>query len=418
MQINQIVKISLGNILQWLVLGLFLFLAPVIGDIFFPSNESELSKLAAFGVFAGSFFCRPIGGIVFGHFGDKFGRAKPIRFSILIITISTFFIGLLPSYASFGIIAPILLTLLCLIQGFAIGGAYNGVMIYLVESAPSKRRGFIGSFGATGANLGFLLAAFLILFLKHCFDNDTIENWAWRLPFVLIGLTGAFISYYFLKLIETPVFEKLKAQKKIEPQPLLKALRTEPKTLLIIFCINSMSNGFYYVFFGFMPDYLQNYASFSSESAFRAVLYMLLSLLIFVPIMGLIGDRFGRKNVLLITTSGMIVLALPMFYLLQLNSGFFIIIVLALATLLGSMAQGNALVMIVESSTGNIRYSSIAISYNLSVAVFGGLSPVIVMTLINKINLIAPGYYILLTGALGLIGVLLVPKRVSEKSNL
>jgi MHS family proline/betaine transporter-like MFS transporter len=415
MQINQIAKSSLGNILEWLDFGLFLFLAPVIGDIFFPSNEPELSKLAAFGVFAGGFLCRPIGGIIFGHYGDKFGRAKPLRFSILIITFSTFFIGLLPTYASFGIIAPILFTLLRLMQGIAIGGEYSGVMTYLVESAPLKRRGFIGSFAATGANLGFLLAIIVILFLKNYFDDNAIKNWAWRLPFFLIGLIGAFISYYRLKLNETPVFEKLKATKKIETQPLLKALRNEPKSLLIIFCLNAMSSRFYYVFFGYMPEYLQNYVFISSESAFSAELFTLLGMLIFVPIMGLLGDHFGRKNMLLITTSCMIFFAFPMFYLLQSNSGFFIILVLALATLLSSMDQGNTLTMIVESSTGNIRYSSIAFSYNLSAAVFGGLSPVIVMTLIKKINLIAPGYYILLTGALGLIAVLLVPKRVSEK---
>jgi MHS family proline/betaine transporter-like MFS transporter len=415
MQVNQIAKSSLGNILEWLDFGLVLFLAPVIGDIFFPFEHPELSKLAAFGVFAGGFLCRPIGGIIFGHYGDKFGRAKPLRFSILIITFSTFFIGLLPSHASSGIIAPILLTLLRLIQGVAIGGEYSGVMTYLVESAPLKRRGFIGSFAATGANLGFLLATIVILFLQYYFDNETIKNWAWRLPFILIGFIGAFISYYRFKLVETPVFEKLKKEKKIEAQPLLKALRTEPKSLLIIFCLNAMSSGFYYVFFGYMPEYLQNYIGISSKSAFSTELLTLIGMLIFVPIMGILGDRFSRKNMLLITSSCMIAFAFPMFYFLQLNSGFFIFLVLTFATLLSSMDQGNTLTMIVESSTGNIRYSSIAFSYNLSAAVFGGLSPIVVMTLIEKINLIAPGYYILFTALLGLIAVLLIPKGVSKK---
>jgi MHS family proline/betaine transporter-like MFS transporter len=138
-------------------------------------------------------------------------------------------------------------------------------------------------------------------------------------------------------------------------------------------------------------------------------------MLIFVPIMGILGDRFSRKNMLLITSSCMIAFAFPMFYFLQLNSGFFIFLVLTFATLLSSMDQGNTLTMIVESSTGNIRYSSIAFSYNLSAAVFGGLSPIVVMTLIEKINLIAPGYYILFTALLGLIAVLLIPKGVSKK---
>lgn len=286
MQINQITKINLGNILQWLDLGLVLFLAPVIGDIFFPSDHPELSKLAAFGVFAGGFLCRPFGGIIFGHFGDKFGRAMPLRFSILIINLSTFLIGILPSYASFGNIGPILFTLLCLIQGIAMGGAYCGVITYLVESASLKSRGFIGSFASTGANLGFLLATIVILFLKVFFSDDAIESWAWRLPFISIGLIGSFISYYNLKFVETHVFENLKGTNAIELQPLLKALRKEPKSLLIIFCLSAMNNGFYYVFFGYMPEYLKNYTTISSLQAFNAQLCTLLGLIVLAPIMG------------------------------------------------------------------------------------------------------------------------------------
>jgi MHS family proline/betaine transporter-like MFS transporter len=415
MQITQITKINLGNILQWVDLGLVLFLAPIIGDIFFPSEHPELSKLAAFGVFAGSFLCRPIGGIIFGHFGDKSGRTKPLRFAILIINLSTIFIGALPSYESFGLIGPILFTLLCSIQGIAIGGAYCGVMTYLVESAPLKIRGFIGSFASMGATLGFLLATITVLFLQIFFDNYAIETWAWRLPFLLIGLIGTYITYFHLKLVETPVFEKLKREKKIEPQPLIKALRKEPKSLLIIFCLSAMSNGFFYVFFGYMPEYLQNYTNVSSVYAFSVQLCSLLGLLILSPIMGRLGDYFGRKNILLITTSCMVVFAFPLFYLLQLNSGFFIILTFALATLFSSMVQGNVLTTMVESSTGNIRYSSIAFAFNLSAAVFGGLSPVIVITLIDKINLLAPGYYIIFSALLGLIAVSFVPKGVSEK---
>ena len=195
MQVNQIARSSLGNVLEWLDFGLFIFLAPVIGNIFFPSDYPELSQMAAFGVFAGGFLCRPIGGIIFGHFGDKYGRANPLRLSILIITFSTLLGGLIPSYASIGILAPILFTLLRLSQGIAIGGEYSGIMTYLVESAPQKRRGFIGSFAATGANLGFFIATILTLLLQHYFNIDTINKWAWRIPFIFMGIVGGFISY-------------------------------------------------------------------------------------------------------------------------------------------------------------------------------------------------------------------------------
>jgi len=172
-----------------------------------------------------------------------------------------------------------------------------------------------------------------------------------------------------------------------------------------------MSCGFYYVFFGYMPEYLQQYLHVSSKQAFQVELYTLIGMLLIVPVMGIAGDRFGRKNMLLITTTSMMILAFPLFYFLQFSTISFIVIALSIATLLSSMDQGNTLTMVVETCKENIRYSSIAFSYNLSSAIFGGLSPIIVMALIDKINLIAPGYYILLTAAIGFISLMMLPRK-------
>ncbi len=415
MQRKQIAASSLGNVLEWLDFGLFLFLAPMIGEIFFPAENAQLSELAAFGVFAGGFLCRPMGGIIFGHLGDRLGRAKPLRLSILIITFSTLFIGLLPSYSSAGIIAPILFTLLRLIQGVAIGGEYSGVMTYLVESAPQKRRGFIGSFAATGANFGFFLATIFILCLQHCFNATSIMQGAWRIPFIVIGVIGAIISYYRLKLLETPIFESTKKMQNIASQPLLTAVRTAPKSLLIIFGLNAMSCGFYYVFFGYMPEYLQKYLRISANQSFAIEMLTLIGMLLLVPLTGLLGDRFGRRKLLLITASSMIVLAFPLFYLLQLSTVVCISTALCISTILSSLDQGNTLTTIVEICPSNIRYSSIAFAYNISAAIFGGLSPMIVIHLINKINLSAPGYYIVLTSSIGLLAILALSKQLTPK---
>lgn len=415
MQHKQIAASSLGNVLEWLDFGLFLFLAPMIGEVFFPSHNAQLSQLAAFGVFAGGFLCRPIGGIIFGHFGDTHGRATPLRFSILLITLSTLLIGLLPSYASAGIFAPILFTLLRLIQGIAIGAEYSGVITYLVESAPKKRRGFIGSFAATGANLGFFLATIFILLLQHYFNASMITEGAWRIPFIIIGLLGAAIAYFRIKLTETPVYESLKAEHTITKNPILTSLRSAKKSMFIIFGLNCMSSGFYYVFFGYMPEYLQKYLRLSPHTAFSIELYTLIGMLLIVPIMGILGDRFGRKNMLLFTTIGMMILAFPLFYLLQFSTMFFISLSLCIAVLLSAMDQGNTLTTVVEICPANIRYSSIAFSYNLSSAVFGGFSPFIVMGLIHNFNLLAPGYYILFTAGIGLLSVLCMPKNLMSK---
>ncbi len=406
MKLNQITASSLGNILEWLDFGLFIFLAPIIGEQFFPTGQANTAIIAAFGVFAAGFICRPIGGILFGHFGDSYGRAKPLRLSILIITVSTFLVGVIPTYHSIGIVAPILFTLLRLIQGIAIGGEYSGIMTYLAESAPSKKRGFITSFAATGANLGFFLATIIVLSLQDQLSIVTMKAWGWRLPFLFIGILGAIISYYRLKLLETPAYEHLKATRQVQKKPLWAALRNEPKSLIKIFGLNCMSATFYYVFFGYMPDYLQRYQHISSHQAFMMESLTLIAMLFLVPVMGVLGDQWGRKKMLLITTSGMALMALPAFYLLQLNTLNMVILVLGFATLFSSMDQGNTLTTVVENCPLDIRYSGIAFSYNLSAAIFGGLSPLIVITLIDSFSAVAPGYYIMCTAIVGLLTVL------------
>jgi MHS family proline/betaine transporter-like MFS transporter len=414
MKLNQITASSLGNILEWLDFGLFIFLAPIIGTEFFPIHNSTMAEIAAFGVFAAGFICRPLGGLLFGHFGDRIGRAKPLRLSILIITTTTFLVGVLPTYATVGMLSPILFTLLRLMQGIAIGGEYSGVMTYLAESAPVKSRGFITSFAATGANLGFFLATVMVLALQNYFSPELVKEWGWRIPFIAIGALGACISYYRLKLLETPAYQHLKQTKQIEKSPLLKAFRAAPKSLLTIFALNCMSCTFYYVFFGYMPDYLQRYAGMDAHHAFAMESYALVGMLILVPFMGILGDRIGRKKMLMMTTTAMVVLALPFFYLLQ--SGVFntVVMVLGMATLLSSMDQGNTLTTVVENCPLNVRYSGVAFSYNLSAAIFGGLSPLIVIALIKMFDAVAPGYYIMLTSGIGLLAVLSLSNHFQE----
>ena len=203
MKKKAIIISSLSNTLEWLDFGLFIFMAPLIGAKFFPQHSVNMSTLYTLMVFSAGFICRPLGGILFGHYGDTRGRAKALRISVLIISLPTLLIGVMPSYETIGILAPILFTTLRLVQGLSIGGEYSGVMIYLAESAPANRRGFITSFAAFGANLGFLLATLLYLLLHLFATADTIRDWAWRLPFILAGLPGSIVIYYRFQLTET-----------------------------------------------------------------------------------------------------------------------------------------------------------------------------------------------------------------------
>ena len=185
-------------------------MAPILGAKFFPQTFTSNSMVEVLIVFAVGFLCRPLGGILFGYFGDTRGRATTLRISVLMISLSTFLVGLLPSYEEAGMISPVMFILLRLIQGLSIGGEYSGIMIYLAESAPANKRGFTTSFAAVGANLGFLLATLTLMLLHLLFTETTIANWAWRAPFLLIGLPGLLLIYSRFKLSETPVYSALK----------------------------------------------------------------------------------------------------------------------------------------------------------------------------------------------------------------
>ena len=378
-------------------------MAPIIGAKFFPQHSNTLSTIDALIVFAVGFLCRPLGGIFFGYFGDTRGRAKTLRISIILITLSTLLIGLIPSYETAGIIAPVVFIALRLIQGLSIGGEYSGVMIYLAESAPHNKRGFITSFAATGANLGFLLATLSLMLLNLLFPVEEINAWAWRLPFILIGLPGSLIIYYRFKLSETRVYSLLQKSHHLESRPFLSAIRFAPYQLLKIFGLTCMSATFYYVFFGFMPTYLEHYIGFLLKDALTIQSCLLIAMLFLVPLAGMGGDYFSRKKMLIITNLCVIVLVLPCFYLLQTNSLLLILLALSTATLISSLDQGNTLTAVVENCPENVRYSGIAFSYNLGMALFGGTTPLVITLLIEHTNLIAPAYYLIAMATISLI---------------
>lgn len=378
-------------------------MAPIIGAKFFPQQTASHATVEALIVFAIGFLFRPFGGIFFGYFGDTRGRAKTLKASILIITIATFLVGIIPSYEQAGIIAPVLFVFLRLIHGLSIGGEYSGVMIYLAESAPAKKRGFTTSFAATGANLGFLLATLTLMLLHYFFSEQAIKNWAWRLPFLLIGLPGSVLIYYRFKLTETGVYAKLKKTHHLESQPFLAALKFAPRQLLKIFGLTCMGSTFYYVFIGYMPTYLEQYIGFSLTNALTINSVLLIVMLITVPIAGICGDYFTRKKMLIITATAIIVLVFPCFSLIQTSSLWLVMLSLGIATIISSMEQGNTLTAVVENCPENVRYSGIAFSYNLGNALFGGSTPLIVTLLTQYAGLNSPALYLMLMAGISLI---------------
>lgn len=400
---KDVLATSLGNIIEWFDFGLFIFMAPLIGAQFFPHQTGDAATLDALLVFAVGFIFRPLGGIFFGHFGDTRGRAQPLRLALLIITLSTSLVGMIPSYEKIGFLAPVLFTGLRLMQGLSIGGEYSGAIIYLAESAPNKQRGFITSFAATGANLGFLLATLSFLLLNQFVTPKALQDWAWRLPFLFTGIPGSIIIYYRFKLSETPIYSQLEKKQALQTQPFFTAINDAPYSLLKILGLTCMSSTFYYVFFGYMPTYLEHYIGFSLKQALTIQTLLIVLMLFLVPLAGLCGDYFSRKSLLIFTALSIMITIIPCFYLLQMNSLLTTILALTTATLLSSLDQGNSLTAVVENCPESIRYSGIAFSYNLGMAVFGGTAPLIVTLLSEKVSLLAPAYYLFIMAGISLI---------------
>jgi MHS family proline/betaine transporter-like MFS transporter len=413
MKIKQIFITSLGNTLEWLDFGLFIFFAPIIGAKFFPSTDLFTSKLSALSVFAAGFICRPLGGILFGHVGDVHGRANTLRLSILMISISTFLIGCLPGYQSIGITATILFIVLRLIQGLSVGGEYSGVLIYLAEFSSIQHRGFITSFAAMGANIGFLLSTLLLLIINKIIPPQIMQDWGWRLPFLLIGCLGSILCYLRFKLSETPIFSYLTRHHHLQTKPFLNVLRYAPSQLLKVIGMTCMGASLYYIFFGYMASYLSQNLGIDQNSALLIQSFFLGLMLLLIPMAGFCGDKLGRKSVLIHTAIATILLATLCFWLLQLNNIVSIFAAMSIATLLSSFDQGNTLCAVVENFPSNVRYTGIAFSYNVGNAIFGGTAPLIFTVLTEKLGFIAPAFYLMIMTFFTLMAAITLLSKVN-----
>ncbi len=411
LNLKDLTTTSIGNILEWFDFGLFMFLAPLLGVKFFPVANAMTASLAAFGAFAAGYIFRPLGGILFGYIGDTRGRATALRLSILMISFSILAVGVLPTYHSIGIAAAILFTVFRITQGISAGGEYCGIMIYLAEISPPERRGVITSFAGSGATLGFLLASLCIIGLKTLIPTEALAAWGWRLPFIGMGGVGFVILYFRLKLTETPVYLGLKEHQVLKREPLRAAIRLAPKSLFTILGLTCMSSTFYLLFFGYMPVYLSRYTTAASKVALGLDSVMLLIMLFLIPVGGMLGDRFGRKNMLLLACLCMVIFAFPCFALIQLSSFLGVFLALLIAVVISSMDQGSNLSAFVENCPEAVRYSGIGFAYNLGNALFGGTVPLVADLLILKGGVYAPAFLVIAAACVSFFAILNLRSR-------
>lgn len=406
---------ALGNAMEWFDFGVYGFVAYALGQIFFPGATPGVQVIAALATFSVPFLVRPLGGIFFGALGDKYGRQKILAITIIIMAISTFCIGLIPSYDSIGIWAPILLLLAKLAQGFSVGGEYSGAAIFVAEYSPDKKRGFMGSWLDFGSIAGFVLGAGVVVVLSSVLGEQRFMAWGWRLPFFLalpLGVIGLYLRH---ALEETPAFQKhsenLQQHSAADaPQPVSFAEIARGHWRSLLSCVGLViaTNVTYYMLLTYMPSYLSHNLHYPEDHGILIIIVVMLGMLFVQPVIGLLSDRFGRRPFVIGGSIGLLLLAVPCFMLITSGS-----LVLIFAGLLVLAVLLNAFTGVMASSLPamfptKIRYSALAIAFNISVLI-AGLTPTLSAWLVEVTqNLYMPAYYLMAIAVVGLVtGILM-----------
>lgn len=399
----------IGNVLEWFDFAVFGYFAKDIGKLFFPGDDPVAQTLAAYLVFAIGFIARPIGSLVLGPVGDRIGRRALLTLSIALMGGATLVIGLLPSYATIGVAAPILLVLMRLIQGFSLGGEFTGSMVYTTELATKKSRGLVSSSTAAGTSLGFLLGSIAALIVKTGLGDVEAGAWGWRIPFVF-SILFCLAGWLLRRGIEEPAeTEKAKAMR----APIFRSLVRDWKPILQTFGIAGMTNAAYYFTFTFAPDHR---VSKSGLSPFASTVISLTMVLASKPLGGWLSDKLGRRRMMLLLTVVTMAITFTALDLMLYGSpvGF-----LGGQFLLGipvGLALGLQGAMLVEIFPLRTRVTSMSFAYSATLALSGGVGPYISTWMLDRQHwTYGPVYLVLAYGIPALITLVMMGETNSRK---
>ncbi|MDQ8032690.1 MAG: MFS transporter [Bordetella sp.] len=416
-ELNRVVLASVvGSFVEWFEFSVYGYLAAVLGKVFFPSSEPGVQLIASLAAFAVAFFARPFGGFIFGPIGDRFGRKQVLTVTILMMAVATFAIGLVPSYQTIGIAAPILLVALRLLQGISAGGEGSGAAIFVAEYCGDRRRTAVTSWIEVGCISGFAFGATITTVLTQFFSADQIVEWAWRVPFLLALPLGAIGLYIRNRLEETPAFEAVRDNRESHPKSSWGHLFSTHRAELLQSCgFIIVTNVTLYTVTTYIPTYLTNTLTMQAGDSFLLSLGPQLFLIAMIPVMGLLADRITRKATMLLGSVGILLLALPCFHWLA--DGSYVIKVMSLLVLNLCLAAllGCIFAAVPALFDTKVRFSGMAISYNVSVALFAGTAPMINAWLIQRTgNPMVPAYYLMLGAAVGIVALLAARDRTGQ----
>lgn len=406
----------IGTLVEWYDFFLYATAAALVfNKLFFPTLDPLSGTIASFATSAVGFFARPLGGIVIGHFGDRFGRKKALVFTLILMGLATLAIGFLPTYESIGIWAPILLVILRVLQGFGVGGEWAGAVLLIVEHAPAKRRGFFGSLAQLGVPLGLGLATIVIGAVFSNLSEADFMAWGWRVPFLLSAVLVIVGLVIRARVAEPPVFKQEKDDKSKQKMPLIEIFRSHKRALFHAAGARIAENGCFYIFSNFVIIYAVQKLDVGRDFILNAITIAIAADLLSIPFFGYLSDRIGRKPVYLFGAIATALFAFPFFWMLNTGDGKIILLALliALAIVHAAMYAPQAALM-AELFPTRIRYSGISLASQIASVLAGALSPMIATWLLARYGFGAIASYMVGMAVITIVAVATAPETAGR----
>ncbi|MBU6131356.1 MFS transporter [Staphylococcus xylosus] len=412
-----VVATSIGNAIEWFDFGLYAQLAVIISANFFGNLPQEMQIVSTFAVFAFAFIVRPIGGIFFSHLGDKYGRKIVLSTTILLMAASTLMLGLLPTQEQIGIWAPILLLVVRMIQSFSTGGEYAGAMTYIAETAPDKTRGKLGSGLEIGTLSGSIMAAILAGLMYSLLSDQQMADWGWRIPFIIaapLGIVGIILRS---SLDESPAYESTLEEKEELEYSYLDIFKYYWRDVVVCFTGVAFLNVANYMVLSYMPSFLNSTINLGGT---MGSILSIVTMLIMIPAVFFFGwysDKVGNKRTIIFGLAGFSLFSILAFWLMSIPMIPFVLLGLFIIALFMSTFEGVMPSVLPSMFHTKVRLRMLSLVYNIGAAVFGGLTPFILSTLVETTGQrIAPSYYLMFINVIGLIIFITMFKSTSNKS--
>jgi MHS family proline/betaine transporter-like MFS transporter len=403
---------AVGSVVEYFDFGVYGYVATILATHFFISGDPTAALLATLATFAVAFVLRPVGGILFGHFGDRHGRKNALAATVILMAIASGLIGVLPTYAAIGVGATVLLVIARCLQGIAAGGELGGAASFVSEYSPNHRRGLFCSTVQTGALTGALLASLSVTLLNAILGESAMQDWGWRVPFLIAIPLGLFGLWVRSRLADTPRFAAIEEKDEKASAPIVELFRNHRRAITVCIGLSILLFSAYYVAYVYVNIHLQTVVGVSANTAFWSTTATLAVATACMPLFGALSDKVGRKPVFLGGTIAALVLPLPAFMLFDLGGGVAVGTHIVLG-LIDSALMGVAFSAYSEMFTTPVRYTGIALGFNIGAASAGGTAPYICTWLVDATgSALSPAFFLMGTAVITLVAVLAMRETV------